>query len=110
MAANSKTKLLNIIGLSFGLMGVLIIFSYGPPQPSFFPYDIITDDNIHQEILDMRDKYDLCSKIGLGFIFFGFLLQLLAVIFSGNSIKRVKVKIEETKNNQNTDTKDSIKK
>ena len=82
MKVYSSKKLLNIIGLLFGLVGVVIIFFYGPPQPSFFPYDIITDDNIHKEILDMRDKYDLCSKIGLGFIFIGFFLQLISIFFS----------------------------
>jgi len=88
MELNSKKKLLNIIGLSFGLVGVMIIFFYGSPQPSFFPYDIITDSNIHQEILDMRDKYDLISKIGLVFIFMGFLIQLFAVIISDHSNKK----------------------
>ena len=81
---NSKKRIFNIIGLVFGMLGVIIIFIYGPPQPSFFPYDIITDDNIHKEVLEMRDKYELYSKIGLGFIGSGFLLQLISACFSDN--------------------------
>jgi len=109
MEINRKINL-NIIGLLFGMIGVIIIFFYGPPQPSFFPYDIITDDNIHQEILEMRIKYDLYSKIGLGLIFIGFLLQLFGVILSGRSEKRSVGNIEEIKNNQNTNSEDPIKK
>ncbi|MCW8811088.1 MAG: hypothetical protein OQJ93_02065 [Ignavibacteriaceae bacterium] len=91
---NSKKRILNIIGLMFGMFGVVIIFFYGPPQPSFFPYDIITDDNIHREILEMRDKYDLYSKIGLVFIGGGFLLQLLSACFS-DSVKESSNKSED---------------
>ena len=97
MSINSKNKTLNIIGLLLGMFGVIIIFCYGPPQPSFFPFDIITDSNIHQEVLDMRDKYDTLSKIGLGFIFFGFTLQLIAIIFYGHSNKKSLEKMEEIK-------------
>jgi hypothetical protein len=80
-----KKKVLNIIGLSSGMIGVVIIFFYGPPQPSFFPFDIITDSNIHNEIIEMHDKYDLYSKIGLGFIGAGFLLQLISACFSDSA-------------------------
>ena len=110
MELNHKKKVINIIGLSFGLLGVILIFFYGPPQPSFFPFDIITDSNIHQEVLDMRDKYDLFSKIGLVFIFIGFLLQLIAVILSDHTNKKSVEKIEETKATLNANSKDSIKK
>ena len=97
MSINSKNKTLNIIGLLLGMFGVIIIFFYGPPQPSFFPFDIITDSNIQQEMLDMRDKYDTLSKIGLGLIFVGFALQLIAIIFYGHSNKKSLEKMEEIK-------------
>ena len=71
MKINSKKKFLNIIGLVFGMIGVTIIFFYGPPQPSFFPFSIITDSNINQAVLDQKDKYDTFSKIGLGFFLLG---------------------------------------
>lgn len=103
-------KILNIVGLSFGIIGVVIIFFYGPPQPSFFPYDIITDDNFHQEVLEMREKYDLYSKIGLGFIFSGFLLQLISVCISYQSNTVPIEKIENTNNGSTLDEEDPIKK
>ena len=90
-------KILNIIGLMLGMSGMIIIFFYDPPQPSFFPYNIITDSNVHQEILNLRDKYDLYSKIGLGFIGIGFLLQLISTCFE-NSIKEKTDKIKGISN------------
>jgi hypothetical protein len=104
---NSNRKYLNIIGLLFSMLGVAIIFFYGPPQPSFFPYDIITDDNLHRDVLDMRDKYDLYSKIGLGFVFVGFMLQLIATICFGHTNKKTIEKKEEIKTSQDTITTDS---
>jgi hypothetical protein len=92
------------------LVGVIIIFFYGPPQPSFFPYDIITDDNIHREILDMRNKYNIFSKMGLGFIFIGFLMQLFAAILSDRSYKKSIEKIEDVKPTSDTNAEESIQK
>ena len=88
MKINSKKKFLNIIGLVFGMIGVIIIFFYGPPQPSFFPFSIITDSNINQAVLDQKDKYDTFSKIGLGFIFIGFTLQLIANVISDRTKRK----------------------
>ena len=106
---NSKKRILNISGLMLGMFGVVIIFFYGPPQPSFFPYDIITDSNVHQEVLNLRDKYDLYSKIGLGFIGIGFLLQLISACFS-DSIKGISNKSEDISNIfQKSDISESIK-
>jgi hypothetical protein len=92
---SSKTKFMNIIGLLFGMIGVVIIFIYGPPQPDFNPYSYLIDDTINHEVLDLRDKYDALSKIGLGFIFFGFLLQLVSVVFSEGVNKKSKEKIKQ---------------
>lgn len=88
MRIQIEGKCLNIIGLLMGMIGVIIIFIYGPPQPSFFPYDIITDDNIHKEVLEMKDKYELFSKIGLGCIFIGFSLQLIAIVVSDRTKRK----------------------
>ena len=110
MRAQNKNRLLNIIGLLLGMTGIVIIFFYGPPQPSFFPYDIITDDNIHKEVLDMRNKYDLYSKIGLGFIFIGFLLQLFATVLSIQLNKKPNGKKEEINTSSNLEINNSLKK
>ena len=106
----SRKRLLNIIGLSFGMLGVVIIFIYGPPQPDFNPYSYPTDDSINQEALNLRDKYDLCSKIGLGFIFVGFSLQLFAVILFNKVNKISDRKIEELNTTSKVNTNNSIKK
>lgn len=110
MKIKIEGRYLNIIGLLLGMIGVVIIFFYGPPQPSFFPYDIITDDNIHKEVLEMKGRYELCSKIGLGFIFIGFLLQLFGSIYKDKSAKNVEKVIKTPDSASNANAKDSIRK
>jgi hypothetical protein len=77
-----KTKTLNICGLVFGIVGVLIIFKFGPPQPSFNPYTTLRDDTINQNVLGEKATYEMLSRIGLGFIAVGFGCQLIATIKS----------------------------
>ena len=73
----SISKKLNVIGLLLGIIGVIIIFSYGPPQPNFDPHRYLSDDYLNQEILDEKAEYDCLSKVGLGFIALGFGCQLI---------------------------------
>jgi len=101
MKLNNKCKWLSIIGLLFGMIGVAIIFFYGPPQPSFNPYSYLIDDTINQEVLNLRDMYDTFSQIGLSFVFFGFVLQLIAVFFSGREDKKSKGKIKPINSTDN---------
>ena len=89
------TQLLNSIGLLLGMIGVLIIFKYGPPQPNFeagvsleleegTPIDkggkTVADYN--REVARRRKLYSNLSKVGLALIFFGFGLQLWATWLS----------------------------
>lgn len=85
-------QILNIAGLVSGMGGVVLIFLYGPPQPSFDEGVAIglEDGNILSNGLTvgeqniavraLRKKYSSMSKLGLAFVFVGFLLQLIATL------------------------------
>ena len=75
-------KLLNVLGLILGLIGVIIIFIWGPPQPDLKEgisritagQDVVENDiRVKRE----RKRYNIMSKIGLGLVFFGFVFQLV---------------------------------
>ena len=80
---------LNAIGLSLGIVGVVFIWIWGPPQPSFEPsVSIALEDatplpdgrTAAQFAADTKareDHYRLMSRIGLGLILAGFALQLV---------------------------------
>ena len=85
------SKWLNAIGLIFGMVGVVFIFRWGPPQPSFergasfgledntaLPNGKTVAQN-NAEIAAREAHYKRMSQIGLGFIFLGFLLQLCSM-------------------------------
>ena len=84
-------KLLNTIGLVLGMLGVMVIFIFGPPQPSFEAGVSLglSDKNIledgctvaehNKEIESLKKHYSKMSKIGLILVFIGFALQLWAV-------------------------------
>jgi hypothetical protein len=82
-------KLLNTIGISLGLVGVIIIFIWGPPQPQLeegvgigvsdnTPIDKSgkTAKQFNEEIKKRRRRHDVLSRVGLGLIFIGFIFQL----------------------------------
>jgi hypothetical protein len=79
---------LNAIGLSLGLIGVLFIWRWGPPQPNlepevtFGPTDatvFVDGTSVRQIKADkeaMRSYYRFMSSFGLALILLGFLCQL----------------------------------
>ena len=84
-------KVLNTVGLILGLIGVVIIFIWGPPQPQLEEgVGLGLEDNtpmgqsgktvgkFNKEIRNRRKRFNIMSRIGMGFIFFGFLIQLWA--------------------------------
>lgn len=86
-----NAQILNSLGLILGLIGVLFIFIWGPPQPNLeegigmgledgTPIDSSgkTVKQHDEEIKAKRKKYNLMSRIGLTLVFIGFLFQLLA--------------------------------
>jgi len=87
---NSKT--LTKIGLLLGMIGVILIFRWGPPQPSFVQGGSIqpegdtiinnsgkTIDEYNQEIAKKESTFKFMSKVGLILIFVGFACQLTAI-------------------------------
>lgn len=74
---------LNTVGLMLGMIGVAVIFCYGPPQPNFEPHAPIAQElgtaSDHIDAVRRRTKqHRFWSSIGLILIFFGFLFQLIA--------------------------------
>ncbi len=81
----------NTLGLFLGILGVVLIFIWGPPQPSLqtgislgiedaTPIDdtgrTVADHN--REIEALCRRHMILSRVGLGLIGVGFLLQLVA--------------------------------
>lgn len=78
-------KKLNVAGIVWGLIGVFIIFIWGPPQPMLEPhaYLLVDAPEYSKEIaqtLALRHRYTVLSRVGLACIAFGFMLQLVAEI------------------------------
>jgi len=86
-----RAQIINSIGLALALLGVAILFWFGPPQPAFelgtgiavendTPIDATgrTAKQRDQETTRLRQKHSRWSKVGLGFVFLGFVFQLWA--------------------------------
>jgi hypothetical protein len=82
---------LNTAGLALGMLGVLVIFIWGPPQPAFedsvgVALDSATVLNDGTRVADieeqnrrLRRRHRFMSSVGLVLVFFGFALQLWAI-------------------------------
>lgn len=68
---------INTIGLIFDLIGILILFKYGLPSDvdknGFIPLILEQEDEGEKKKWKI---YNFWSKIGLGFIFVGFIFQI----------------------------------
>jgi len=85
------SKWLNTVGLISGIIGVLVLFKWGPPQPSFDRgAALLLEDNTKlpngktvaqnaADIASLEDRHKWISKIGLGLIGLGFAFQLWGV-------------------------------
>jgi hypothetical protein len=83
-------QLLNSIGLALSMVGVLIIFRFGPPQPTHeCGVGIGLEDNTRledgrtvaehdREVEITKARYSRMSKAGLALVFVGFAFQLWA--------------------------------
>ena len=85
-------KVLNTVGLILGMIGVALIFRWGPPQPTLeegigigledgtpLP-DGRTVAEHNAQVRGLRAKHDKMSKIGLSLVFLGFAAQLWATL------------------------------
>jgi hypothetical protein len=69
--------MLTVLGLIFGLAGVVIIFIWGPPAPEITASG---DEFVWSPTPDGKQrarKQKVMSRLGLGLVGVGFLLQLL---------------------------------
>ena len=83
-------KELNTVGLILGMVGVVLIFRWGPPQPTFEEgvgigledgtplADGRTVAEHDVDVRALRTKHNKMSRAGLSMVFFGFALQLWA--------------------------------
>ena len=74
---------LNTIGLGFGIAGVVILFIWGPPQPSFDEGSyllLMGQDAQHvEDVRRLKRHYQTMSSFGLILIGLGFGAQMAAV-------------------------------
>jgi len=84
-------KILNVIGLVLGLIGVIIIFIWGPPQPKLeegIPIVCNSGTKINGITVSEHDKkvrvkkrcHLIMSRVGLGLVFVGFIFQLCSTL------------------------------
>lgn len=84
-----RIKIVNTIGLILGIIGVVFIFIWGPPQPqleigvSFGLEDATPIDQsgktvaeYNEEVKTLRTVHEVMSRLGLIFIMIGFGFQL----------------------------------
>jgi hypothetical protein len=87
-----KADLLNSIGLVLAMIGVVIVFFFGPPQPPLEPgVNLALEDltpidesgktvaEYNREVEAERRRYSRLSKFGLALIFLGFAFQLCSI-------------------------------
>ena len=82
---------LNTIGLALGMVGVVILFIWGPPQPDFVEGvgrglelgTVLKDGRKVSDIAEaarrLKRWHTIMSRVGLGLIGVGFGAQLIAV-------------------------------
>jgi len=101
-------RILSTIGLIFGIIGVLIVFVWGPPQPILSPGISLGLENgtpiddtgktvaeYNRDVAKRRKSYTRMSSFGLILIMIGFALQLWAVWLPAKTIKEI-VEAEST--------------
>ena len=79
-----SSSLINSVGLICDMVGVVILFYFGPPTLNITRdgYKILlfnpNDEAETENNKALADKHDRLSKLGLGLLFVGFLLQLMS--------------------------------
>lgn len=70
-------KWLNAVGLTLGMAGVVFIFIWGPPQPSFEGNALLLESTNPTALAAQKAHHQCMSQIGLGLIGLGFLFQFI---------------------------------
>jgi hypothetical protein len=71
-------EVINTVGLASNMAGVVVAFFYGFPQPSHEEGVFIVTEEATPDVTRRRKRYKVLSQCGLGLMFVGFGLQLLA--------------------------------
>jgi hypothetical protein len=80
MKLHNVSRSLSTAALILGMLGVGMIFIWGPPQPDFDPYErIITEKGADPKVIADRDLHILRSRQGLTLVGIGMLLELVVV-------------------------------
>jgi hypothetical protein len=76
--SDDYARVLNIAGLAFNLIGVLMLFRWGMPfhVPTHGEVGLTADGMIDQRALAVERIYTICGWAGLVFLLIGFALQL----------------------------------
>ncbi len=75
--AHSCLAWLNEAGILFATVGGVLIFIWGPPQPSFEPGTVLYTA-LRPNAEQNKHRHKRMSKIGLGIILAGFAMQAAA--------------------------------
>ncbi len=78
---SNAAKWVNTIGLVLGMVGVVMIFKWGPPQPSFEGDSLLLESTDEKKLAAEKAKYKYLSQIGLALIGVSFALQLCGTWF-----------------------------
>ena len=75
-------QIINVIGMTFDIIGVLMLFKYGLPSDLNKHGTIFkVAEGFDQREVDQWKRYDRLSKIALTFIIIGFLMQVLSTVW-----------------------------
>ena len=103
MKRDGLRKILNFFGLTLGVIGAIMIFKYGYPQPNFEKGVGLGLENQEPivvqhdaQISALEHKYKVWSHTGLVFIILAFTFQLAAEFVTPHRQNETKIKNDVT--------------
>lgn len=79
----TTAQIINYIGLTFDIIGIIVLFKYGLPQEinkHGHGYLIVEQEDEEEKI--KWEKYYFRSKLGLTSLIIGFILQIISTMWS----------------------------
>ena len=72
-------EILNLAGLVANVIGGVMLFIWGPPQPSFEEQGFLAlEGGPDLGVRSLRRRHEILSRVGLGLVILGFAFQLVA--------------------------------
>jgi len=79
----TEQQVINCIGLTFDIFGVVILFKYGlPADVSKHGNGFLVVETINQKAIDKWNKYNTWSRVGLVLIIAGFACQIASTCWT----------------------------